>query len=230
MPITLTNIDERGHYPAIKAMIQADGKWEEDPAYFEASAQAREEIHQMVAEQLAKTQLKEVFVFVHGYNNTLADGAFRAAEIWHYTGREGMAVLYSWPAGSKGLLKGYTRDRESSEFTVPHLKMFLKTLASCPDVEKIHLIAHSRGTDVALSALCQLHILYDAAGKDTREQLKLGQMILAAPDIDLDVALEKASAERAGHVPERFTLYVSPAIRQSASQPGCSTVSSGWAN
>ena len=38
----------------------------------------------------------------------------------------------------------------------------------------------------------------------------LGQLVLAAPDIDLDVFVERFGADRVGHVPERLTIYVSP--------------------
>ena len=46
---------------------------------------------------------------------------------------------------------GYTYDPESSEFTVYHLRETLEIIASVPEVEKLHLIAHSRGTDVAVA-------------------------------------------------------------------------------
>ena len=34
------------------------------------------------------------------------------AELWHFLGRQGVPILYTWPAGFGGL-RGYTRDRES---------------------------------------------------------------------------------------------------------------------
>lgn len=209
LPLSLTGIDERGHYPALGAAVEVNGKWMDDPAYTEECAKATEELHRVLAEQLAKTPCKELFVFVHGYNNTFESGAFRAAQIWHFLGRGGVPVLYSWPAGSTGLLKGYTRDRESGEFTNPHLKQFLRALASCPQVTKINLIAHSRGTDVLATAIRELHLEIRGTGKDTRSELKLGQLILAAPDIDLDVFIERFSADRVGFVAERLTIYVS---------------------
>ncbi len=39
------------------------------------------------------------------------------AEIWHFLGRRGVPILYSWPAAHGGLL-GYFVDRESCEFTI----------------------------------------------------------------------------------------------------------------
>ena len=69
------------------------------------------------------------------------------AELWHFLGRQGVPILYTWPAGFGGL-RGYTRDRESGGFTIFHLKQFLRLLASTPELEELNIIAHSRGTDV----------------------------------------------------------------------------------
>ena len=41
------------------------------------------------------------------------------AEFWHFLGRLGVPLKYTWPAGRPGL-NGYSYDRESSEFTVNH--------------------------------------------------------------------------------------------------------------
>jgi esterase/lipase superfamily enzyme len=210
IPMALTKIDERGRYPSHKGMIEVNGRWVEDPVELEEQAQATQQIHALLSERLALTPRKEIYLFVHGYNNSFASGAFRASQIWHFVGRGGVPVMFSWPAGSTGLLQGYTRDRESGEFANPHLKRLLRDLASCPDVRKIHLIAHSRGTDILGTALREVHNETRAAGKDTRTELKLGQVVLAAPDIDLNVFVERFSADRVGFVAEQITIYASP--------------------
>ena len=208
--LSVTNIDERGKYPPMVAPMEVDGSWVDPPDYVRTRDDAVEQIHRLLAEQLAKTPRKEIYVFVHGYANTFESGCFRSSQLWHYLGRGGVPVLFSWPAGSSGLLRGYTHDRESGEFANPHLKVLLRALASCPDVQKMHLIGHSRGTDILITAVRELHIENRAAEKNTRGALKLGQILLAAPDIDLDVFIEKLSADRVGFVPERLTIYVSP--------------------
>lgn len=208
--IKLTNIRERGYYPARDELVEIEGAWREDPRYLSGVAAVERNIHAMLAEQLAQTSCKEIFLFVHGYNNTFEESAIRIAEIWHFMGRVGVPVVFSWPAGSTGLLRGYTRDRESGEFSVAHFKQFLRTLASCPEVSKINIVAHSRGNDVMTTALRELHIACAAAGRDTRAELKLSQIVLAAPDIDLDVVIERFSSERLGLVPDQLTVYVSP--------------------
>ncbi len=210
VPLALTSIEERGAWPPFTPPVKVDGRWVDDPESLAAREEQTKKLHALLAEQLALTPRKEVFLFVHGYNNTFESGAFRASQIWHFTGRGGVAVLFSWPAGRKGLLRGYTADRESGEFANPHLKMLIRDIASCPQVEKINLIAHSRGTDILATALRELHLESRGTGKETKDILKLDQLVLAAPDIDLDVFVERFGADRVGYVPEQLTIYVSP--------------------
>lgn len=162
----------------------------------------------LLSERLAQVPDKEVFIFVHGYNNSFYDSVTTIAEMWHFLGRRGVPIAYTWPAGHGGLLRGYTYDRESSEFTVFHLKQMIREVAMNPDVKKINILGHSRGTDVVISALRELHLEFNGAGKNTREELKLGTLVLAAPDIDFEVMLQRMVTARLGRMPERFVLYV----------------------
>jgi esterase/lipase superfamily enzyme len=168
----------------------------------------RNEFQQILMNRLAQTQQKEVFIFVHGYNNTFDDGIFRAAEVWHFMGRIGVPVAYTWPAGWGGI-RGYAYDRESGEFTVTHLRRFIKTIAECPGVERIHLIAHSRGTDVTITALRELYLGYHAQGKSTQQELKLENLVLAAPDLDEEVFMQRFIGENLARAANRTTIYAS---------------------
>ena len=159
--------------------------------------------------RLSATARKEAFVFVHGFNNDFEDAAFVMAELWHFLGREGVPIIYSWPAGRQTSTRGYNYDRESGEFTVYHLKEFLRTLASCAELEKFHLIAHSRGTDVATTALRELNIELGCGGQDARGLLKLGNLVLAAVDMDMGVTLQRIASEYVGRVAESVTIYSS---------------------
>jgi esterase/lipase superfamily enzyme len=172
------------------------------------SIAAQEAFRKSMAEHMAASPVKEVYLFVHGYNNTFSDSVITVAQMWHFLGRAGVPVAYSWPAGASGLLRGYTRDSESSEFTVFHLKQCLRMIASCPEVEKINILAHSRGTAVTMSALRELHLEIAGSGRSTREVLKLGTLVLAAPDLDVDTVIQRMVTVRLGRVPERFALYV----------------------
>ena len=160
--------------------------------------------------RLALTPRKEVFVYVHGIQNSFEDALFAMAELWHYLGREGVPVAYTWPAGGGGVLRGYTYDRESGEFTVFHLKQFINGMRYCPAVERISIIAHSRGTDVTVTALRELTIAERAAGHDPIRTLRIHNVVLASPDLDLGVTMQRASAERISASVGRLTIYTSP--------------------
>jgi esterase/lipase superfamily enzyme len=162
----------------------------------------------LLAKHLQDTPVKDVYLFVHGFNNRFDEAVMTIAQLWHFFGRQGVPIAYTWPAGGGGLLRGYNYDRESGEFTVFHLKQALRVIASCPQVEKIHVIAHSRGTAVLTSALRELHLEIRAAGQSTRRELKLGTVVLAAPDLDLDVVIQRLVTVRLFRVPEQFAMYV----------------------
>ena len=91
-------------------------------------------VYDMIRRQLAISPRNEVLIFVHGVANKFDDALYATAELWHYLGREFVPIAYSWPAGRGGLLRGYTYDRESSEFTVFHFKRFVEWLATIPEV------------------------------------------------------------------------------------------------
>jgi esterase/lipase superfamily enzyme len=185
------------------------GRIVEEPGVASQRDEAIEAFRRVLVQQLELTPRKEVFIFVHGYNNSFADASFAMAELWHFLGRIGVPIVYTWPAGHPGLF-GYTYDRESSEFTVFHLRSVLGLIASYPEVEKIHLIAHSRGTDVALSAVRELTIAARAAGIDPRKRYKIHNLILAAPDLDIEVATQRIVGDRIPLSVDRFTIYTSP--------------------
>jgi len=152
----------------------------------------------------------DALVYVHGFNNTFEDAVLRTAELWHFTGRRMVPICYTWPAGSGLSIQGYSHDRESSEFTVLHMKMLLFALAENPAIERVHIVSHSRGTDVATSAVRELYMRHEqGAGEPIRDRFKLATLVLAAPDLDLQVFTQRFFAENAAMAPGRFVVYFS---------------------
>jgi esterase/lipase superfamily enzyme len=90
------------------------------------------------------------------------------------------------------------------------MRQFLQAIASCPDVERIHLLAHSRGTGVTLSVLRDLRLIYLDDAAAARAEMKLANVILAAPDIDLQVAQQRVRPDRVPEIVDRITLYITP--------------------
>ena len=85
----------------------------------------------------------------------------------------------------------------------------IRLLAQVPGVERLHIIAHSRGTDVATTALRELNIALRAQGRDPQQMLKLETVMLAAPDLDLDVFAQRFWIENLGAMAKRTTIYFS---------------------
>lgn len=194
--IELPSAAERSTHPTTATTLQAEVDIEKEQCKAELTA------------RLAKTPVKEAYVYVHGYNNDFNGSVMTIAQLWHFFGRQGVPIAYTWPAGRGGLLRGYTYDRESSEFTVYHLKEMLRVLASCPELEKVHIIGHSRGTDVVVSALRELHLEMSGGGRATGKELKLATVVLAAPDLDIEVMIQRMVTARLGNVAERSAIYV----------------------
>ncbi len=177
-------------------------------------------------------------VFVHGFNNTFDDSVLRLAQTWHAAGRHGVPIVFSWPAGYDAFLApvSYTRDRESGEFSVLQLKTLLMALAANDDIDRIHLVAHSRGTDVTTTALREIAAEIEAAqgrtffSQRTREArgghveyvepdfdrsvrpsdvLKLETLVLVAPDLDVDIFIQRFISERVMRIARRMVVYSS---------------------
>ena len=196
-----------GRFPDTpRPFVVKDGVVSEPEASVAALEAARAEFREALGARLALTPRKEVLLYVHGFNNSFEDAVFALAEMWHFLGRGGVPIAYSWPAASGGL-RGYFVDRESGEFTVYHLKEALRMLASFPEVEKIHILAHSRGTDITTTALRELVIETRASGKNPLLALRIENLILAAPDLDLDVVRQRLIAEKFGPAFGQITIY-----------------------
>lgn len=198
---------ELGRFPPTPhRFLVVDGEATEDPEvrveYDRVVAEFRRELNQ----RMEQSGYKEVHVFVHGFNNSFDWAAASLAEVWHFLGRRGVPLLYSWPAAHGGLF-GYFVDRESGEFTIYHLKNMIRLLASFKEVERINILAHSRGTDVTTTALRELIIEARAAGHSPRQRFRIDNLILAAPDLDFDVVRQRLMAEKIGPAFGQITVY-----------------------
>ncbi len=122
----------------------------------------------------------EAVIFIHGYNTLYQEAIFRFTQLVHDTGFAGAAIVFSWP--SEGKILGYGRDRESSMFSRDHLERLIRSVAKIPSVKKIHLVAHSMGGWLTAEVLRQAKFKNDLEFNG-----KLGEVVLASPDIDIDV-------------------------------------------
>lgn len=142
---------------------------------------------------------ERVMVFVHGYNTGFDSAVYRVTQIVHDSGYTGTPVLFSWASG--GTTTGYVYDRESASVARDQLEVTLRMLAQS-GAKRIDIVAHSMGTWVTMEALRQLAITGD---RDLGG--KLGDVVLASPDIDVDVF--KSQMRRYGKPDKPFILLLS---------------------
>jgi esterase/lipase superfamily enzyme len=208
--LDVSSVEETGRTPPFPLPYRlVDGVPEYTPQSEAAMRTVGDEVARSLQGRLADAPRREVLLYVHGVANSFDEAIATTAELWHYTGREFVPAAFTWPAGKGGLLRGYTYDRESSEFAVFHFKGLIEWLVSIPEVEGIHIVAHSRGTDVVTTGIRELMIAHLARGESPRERLKLRNVVLAAPDINFEVMMMRTATEFFGVGMQRLTLYTS---------------------
>nr|VFK23243.1 MAG: Esterase/lipase superfamily enzyme [Candidatus Kentron sp. MB]VFK28391.1 MAG: Esterase/lipase superfamily enzyme [Candidatus Kentron sp. MB]VFK74229.1 MAG: Esterase/lipase superfamily enzyme [Candidatus Kentron sp. MB] len=141
----------------------------------------------------------DAFVFIHGYNSSFEDAAKRTAQIAYDLRFSGAPIFYSWH--SKAEPEKYSADAESVRLTETNLKLFLKEIISKEDLDEIYVIAHSMGA----------RALTRAFGELARENIsgiqKVSEIILAAPDINVDIFREQIAPHFISST--HITLYAS---------------------
>jgi esterase/lipase superfamily enzyme len=140
---------------------------------------------------------RDVLIYVHGFNQSFEQAVLDAARLADGVKFRGETILFTWP--SKAALLDYIYDRESAMWSRDALENMLVELIQHPAVANIHLVAHSMGTMLSVEALRQLHARMGGSAA-----LKFGAIVLAAPDIDIDVF--SSSVRRIGALAERITV------------------------
>ena len=142
---------------------------------------------------------RRVMVFVHGFNNTYEDSVYRFAQIVHDSRADVAPIVFTWP--SRASVFDYAYDRESTNYSRDALEELLQRVADDPAVGEVTIMAHSMGTWLAVESLRQMAI------RDGRVSPKIRQVILASPDLDVDVFSQQMRS--LGPDRPKFTIFVS---------------------
>jgi esterase/lipase superfamily enzyme len=132
---------------------------------------------------ITNSNLHEALVFVHGFNNTFDDSVYRTAQIMWDLQYKGIPILFPWPSQGgatdpASIAVAYAHDQDSSLTESDAFDELLHNLHS-RGITKIHLLVHSMGNFLVLNALRRESAL--------KEPIKIGEWILAAPDIDVEM-------------------------------------------
>jgi hypothetical protein len=142
---------------------------------------------------------RDILLYVHGFNTSLDEARLRLSQIVVDASFGGVPVLFTWPSES-GMLS-YVSAKERATASRDALQGLIRDLAAIPGVGRVHVLAHSMGSWLAMEALRENAI----AGHPDLDG-KLGDVMLAAPDIDLGVFRQQMA--RLGSA-ARVSIFVS---------------------
>lgn len=158
-----------------------------------------------IQHRLDQSENKEVFIFVPGFKVDFAYPVLVAAELWHYIGYDGAFIAYSWPSGQR--LRSYLADVETTAFSAQHFRLLLIYLAEHTDAKRIHILSYSAGARIVSQALHELGLMaYGFPVSQLKKRLRIGQVIFAAPDIDL-MLFAARYRDRFEDIVDSITIY-----------------------
>jgi esterase/lipase superfamily enzyme len=152
-------------------------------------------------QRIAKTPSRHVLIFVHGYNTRFEEAVYRFAQITHDSGADIVPVLFTWP--SRGRALEYFYDRESANYSRDALEAVLRAVIEDPNVASVSMLSHSLGNFVAVEAVRQMAI------RDHGLSPKIKDIMLASPDIDVDVFRRQIAEIEIDDKQPPITLFVS---------------------
>jgi len=140
---------------------------------------------------------RDVLIYVHGFNTTFEAAVLDAARMADGIRFRGETLAFSWPSRAK--LSEYSYDRDSAMWSRDALEQVLAGLMASPTTGRIHVVAHSIGTMLAMESLRQIYARQGAAAAD-----RIGAVVFASPDIDLDGFV--SSVERIGPLAPKIVV------------------------
>jgi esterase/lipase superfamily enzyme len=132
---------------------------------------------------LARSRDPDITVYLHGANNNFYRSSAQAAQYAHFTGRNSVVMLFSWPS-AESLLR-YAVDVNNARRTAPVFAQFLELLARHTNARYIDVLAYSAGAQVLSPALTALRARYASEDENSlKKRFRLGEIYFAAPDVD----------------------------------------------
>lgn len=129
---------------------------------------------------------QNILYFIHGYNTDFTSAVFRIAQFVHDSGFDGTPVLFTW--ASRGRTLDYVYDLNSTLHARDALLQSAQALGSGTRVKSVDVLAHSMGNLLTVEAIRQ-----SALTGTFNRRGRINSIILAAPDIDIDLFARQLS-------------------------------------
>ena len=132
--------------------------------------------------QLAKSNNKELVLYVHGYRVTFDEVSVQMGSFAHFLGH-GAVVTFQWPTGLN--FWNYITDCPRAERYIPDIERLIALVARS-SAESINLMAYSCGSPLLAAALARLRARHPAEGRaELAKRYRIGNILFAASDVDL---------------------------------------------
>jgi esterase/lipase superfamily enzyme len=168
---------------------------------------ATDKFAKIINAQLARSQKKDIYIYVHGFKVVYEYPVLVAAELWHFLGYDGVFIAYAWPSTPSNL--AYIKDSDTSAGYARNFRLLLEFLAKKTRVENIHVLGYSNGTRLVTRAMEQLALIN--TGKSAEEMYKnhrIRNVILVGSDLDRGV-FGSYAADGLLNVSKHLTIYMS---------------------
>ncbi|PZQ97697.1 MAG: hypothetical protein DI533_11020 [Cereibacter sphaeroides] len=142
---------------------------------------------------------RRALIFVHGFNNTFAEGLYRIAQLSYDLDLPRVTVHYSWPSAAQAL--GYVHDRDSTLYARDGLEDLFNEVIDA-GADEIVVVGHSMGAQLLVETLRQMDIRDPG-----RLKRNLKGVILLSPDIDVQVF--QSQAQTFANLPQPFIIFSS---------------------
>jgi esterase/lipase superfamily enzyme len=160
-----------------------------------------------VNDRLARSEWKEVVIYVPGFNTPFKAPVHMMAQYKHFMGRDGVFIAYSWPARTSPL--GYSKQMATAGISVRNLRQLILLLAENTDADRINLVSYSAGAPILTDALLQLRLMRaEDTEAELREALPIGAVVYAGADEDLDY-YRNTYLDGFGQLADNITVYTS---------------------
>lgn len=159
------------------------------------------EFKSMLKDAVALSKGKTAVLYIHGYNNDFTEAAFRTAQLVYDMSEvdyDLVPLMFSWPSnpGIPGL--DYVTAGKRTEVSSEALAAYLREIAQSTDIATVHIVAHSMGSRVLVSALDKLGTTKELTRQKEGTSVPVFKhIVFAAADI----------------TPEFFEKHIEPAIK-----------------
>jgi esterase/lipase superfamily enzyme len=202
-PIRVSNVDEWGVLKSSIPFFYNDVSDDQEQRLPNAESRYVEAINA----QIARSENKNVYIYVHGYKVVFENPILVSSELWHFLGYDGVFIAYAWPSTPSKF--AYIKDSDTSGGFSRNLRLLIEFIAKNTDAEHINILGYSNGTRLVTRAMEQLALIHhDKTQDEIHKELRLRNVILVGSDLDRGV-FRSYVADGLLNVAEHLTVYLS---------------------